>query len=85
MGEQKMKKPIFLVYLGISVMVLGFTFIFIGINKEQKTMFKEYDRIKYLRDSLEMEYYKKQLETYPFDHSEIKDTTVIDKKWQTKW
>jgi len=35
-----------------------------------------HDRVKYLRDSLEMEYYKKQLESYPYDHSEIKDTTV---------
>jgi len=31
-----------------------------------------HDRVKYLRDSLEMEYYKKQLESYPYDHSEIK-------------
>jgi hypothetical protein len=35
-----------------------------------------HDRISFLRDSLEMEYYKKQLESYPYDHSEIKDTTV---------
>lgn len=35
-----------------------------------------HDRVKYLKDSLEMEYYKKQLESYPYDHSEIKDTTV---------
>ena len=33
-----------------------------------------HDRISFLRDSLEMEYYKKQLESYPYDHSEIKDT-----------
>jgi pyruvate dehydrogenase complex dehydrogenase (E1) component len=32
----------------------------------------DHDRVKYLRDSLEMEYYKKQLESYPYDHSEIK-------------
>ena len=36
-----------------------------------------HDRVKYLKDSLEMEYIKKQLESYPYDHSEIKDTTVI--------
>ena len=36
-----------------------------------------HDRVKYLRDSLEMEYYKKQLESYPYDHSKINDTTVI--------
>jgi hypothetical protein len=29
-------------------------------------------RIRYLRDSLEMEYYKKAIEnSYPFDHSKI--------------
>jgi hypothetical protein len=29
-------------------------------------------RIKYLRDSLEMEYYRKAIEeSYPFDHSKI--------------
>lgn len=32
--------------------------------------------IEYLRDSFEMEYYKKQLETYPIEHSKIPDTTV---------
>jgi hypothetical protein len=39
-----------------------------------------HDRVKYLRDSLEMEYIKKQLETYPYDHSEIKDITVKSNK-----
>jgi hypothetical protein len=77
-----MKKPIYLVFLGIVLMVLGVTFVFIEITKEQKTIYREYDRIKYLKDSLEMEYYKKQLETFPFDHSEIKDTTV---KTLDKW
>lgn len=35
---------------------------------------KEFLRIQQVRDSLEMEYYKKKLDSYPFDHSEIKDT-----------
>jgi hypothetical protein len=43
-----------------------------GINSRMSQ-----DRVKYLRDSLEMEYIKKQLETYPYDHSEIKDTAII--------
>ena len=38
---------------------------------------KEFLRIERLKDSLEMEYYKKELKSYPYDHSEIKDTTVI--------
>ena len=36
---------------------------------------KEIQRIQRLKDSLEMEYYKKQLGTYPYNHSEIKDTS----------
>ena len=35
---------------------------------------KEFLRIQQVRDSLEMEYYKKKLDSHPFDHSEIKDT-----------
>lgn len=81
MGEQKMKKPIYLIFLGVAMIALGVTFITITATKNT---LKERE-MKYLKDSLEVEYYKKQLETYPFDHSEIKDTTVIDKKWQTKW
>ena len=38
---------------------------------------KEFLRMERLKDSLEMEYYKKELKSYPYDHSEIKDTTVI--------
>jgi hypothetical protein len=30
--------------------------------------------VQYLRDSLEMEWYKKQLESYPFEHSKIPDS-----------
>jgi hypothetical protein len=35
------------------------------------------DKIKNLRDSLEMEYYKKQLESYPYDHSKIPTDDTI--------
>jgi hypothetical protein len=38
---------------------------------------KEALRLENHKDSLEMEYYKKELKSYPYDHSEIKDTTVI--------
>lgn len=69
-----MRKSINLVFLGVAMMVIGFAFIFIILNKEQITIKNEHDRIKYLKDSLEMEHYKKQLEKFPFDHSEIKDT-----------
>lgn len=40
-----------------------------SIKYQKKEEIKE--QIKYLRDSLEMEYYRKQLETYPFEHSKI--------------
>ena len=36
---------------------------------------KEVLRLEHLKDSLEMEYYKKELKSYPYDHSEIKDTS----------
>ena len=35
------------------------------------------NRVKFLRDSLEMEYYKKQLESYPYDHSKIPTDDTI--------
>ena len=38
---------------------------------------KEALRLEHLKDSLEMVYYKIELKSYPYDHSEIKDTTVI--------
>ena len=42
------------------------------IIKYQTTKETE-EQISFLRDSFEMEYYKKQLETYPFEHSKIQD------------
>lgn len=35
---------------------------------------KEFLRREKIKDSLEIEFYKKQLNSYPYDHSEIKDT-----------
>lgn len=37
-------------------------------------MKKQILRMEHLKDSLEIEYYKKELKSYPYDHSEIKDT-----------
>ena len=59
-------------------MMLAFvTLIFLLNDVPSRSKKMSHDRVKYLRDSLEMEYIKKQLESYPYDHSEIKDTTVI--------
>ena len=35
---------------------------------------KEFLRMERLKDSLETEYYKKELKSYPYNHGEIKDT-----------
>lgn len=35
---------------------------------------KKQQRIQSFKDSLETEYYKKELESFPYNHSEIKDT-----------
>jgi hypothetical protein len=35
---------------------------------------KKFLRMEKLKDSLETEYYKKELESYPYNHSKIKDT-----------
>jgi len=71
-------------YLVISILTLLFVIDVIQIiretPKDKKMTPKDkkmtHNRLEYLRDSLEMEYYKKQLESYPYDHSEIKDITV---------
>jgi hypothetical protein len=42
----------------------------LGITKQEQ-------RMQYLKDSLETEYYKKQLESYPYDHSKIPTDDTI--------
>jgi len=65
-------------FLMISVIAIFLMIIFSSkISDGDNNSRMSQDRVKYLRDSLEMEYIKKQLETYPYDHSEIKDTAII--------
>jgi hypothetical protein len=80
-----MSKPLYSIFLVIATIVIILTFYSIVRKKSEVKNHMNYERIKYLKDSLEMEYYKKQLESYPFDHSEIKDTLKTKEKWQTKW
>jgi hypothetical protein len=40
-------------------------------------MRKEQVKMQYVKDSLETEYYKKQLESYPYDHSKIPTDATI--------
>ena len=56
-------------------MMIVFVTLMFAVSKNNGIVFDKklsHDRVKFLRDSLEMEYYKKQLESYPYDHSEIK-------------
>lgn len=71
-----MKRVVIGALIGI---IVSFTLLIV-ISIDKKTVNKEqisHDRLLYIKDSLEMEYIKKQFESYPYDHSEIKDTTVI--------
>lgn len=58
-----------IVYIFLSVFVLLVSVFLLFKFKNVNTM--NHNRVEYLRDSLQMEYYKKQLETYPFEHSKI--------------
>lgn len=58
-----------IVYIFLSVFVLLVSVFLLFKFKNANTM--NHNRVEYLRDSLQMEYYKKQLETYPFEHSKI--------------
>ena len=69
-----MSKPLYSIFLLIATTVIILTFYSIIRKKSEVKNHMNHERVKYLRDSLEMEYYKKKLESYPFDHSEIKDT-----------
>lgn len=70
-----MRNNTFFVSMGL-MMAAFVTLVFLFTDNPSMNKKMDHDRVKYLRDSLEMEYYKKQLESYPYDHSEIKDTTV---------
>jgi hypothetical protein len=56
--------------------VVGFIIIY-GINIDSNRMIRYQtiketeEQIKFLKDSLETQYYKKQLESYPYEHSKI--------------
>ena len=65
-------------FIVMSIMMLlfitGVVLLTDGLSTRKKL---EHDKIKNLRDSLEMEYYKKQLESYPYDHSKIPTDDTI--------
>lgn len=65
-------------FIVMSIMMLlfitGVVLLTDGLSTRKRL---EHDKIKNLRDSLEMEYYKKQLESYPYDHSKIPTDDTI--------
>ena len=69
-----MRNSLFVVLIGAIMMVIGASIFLSLLNSKTE---QTHSRVEYLKDSLEMEYIKKKLESYPYDHSEIKDTTVI--------
>jgi len=69
-----MRNNSFIILMG-SMMVLFIGIIFTSKISPKKEI--THDRISYLRDSLEMEYYKKQLESYQYDNSKISTDDTI--------
>lgn len=59
----------------VAIMLLLFVFFLVLIGYMlTSTMRVKEEKFRLMKDSLEVEYYKKQLESYPYDHSEIKDS-----------
>jgi hypothetical protein len=67
--KENLGKILFFVSFGAILFIISINANYdVDANKQQQ-------RIQYVKDSLETEYYKKELESYPYNHSEIKDTT----------
>ena len=64
-----MRNSEFLAWCIVSLL-FGFTITSIYTSIKKKTDIRKYE-MQHFKDSLEIEYYKKQLELYPFDHSKI--------------
>ena len=66
-------------YFILVVISLVIGFLITKINKfgtntriiKYQTQEETRDQVKYLKDSFSDDYYKKELESYPFDHSKI--------------
>ena len=61
----------------VSVLFIIFILIIITsiIDSSNKQM--THNKLEFIKDSLETEYYKKQLESYPYDHSKIPTDDTI--------
>jgi len=65
-----MRNNLPMLLFGILLMSVG-VILFISLIDSKTKKHMNHSRVEYLRDSLEMEYYKKRLELYPYNHSEI--------------
>jgi ABC-type lipoprotein release transport system permease subunit len=64
-------------FMLVSVLFVIFISIIITsiIDSSNKQM--THNKLEFIKDSLETEYYKKQLESYPYDHSKIPTDDTI--------
>ena len=60
----------------IFAIFLGCIIIFITNKTIESNKVISIEKENFIKDSIEIEQIKKQLKSYPYDHSEIKDSTV---------
>lgn len=70
-----MKSSLFFILASIIFLILSLIIITSRIDLNNKQM--THDKLEFIKDSLETEYYKKQLESYPYDHSKIPTDDTI--------
>lgn len=70
-----MKSSSFFILASIIFLILSLIIITSRIDLNNKQM--THDKLEFIKDSLETEYYKKQLESYPYDHSKIPTDDTI--------
>ena len=75
-----MRSNLFFILAGVLFVILVSIIITSRIDSYNKQI--THDKLEFIKDSLETEYYKKQLESYPYDHSKIPTNDTI--KWDGK-
>lgn len=64
-------------FMLVSVLFVIFISIIITSIIDSSNKKITHNKLKFIKDSLETEYYKKQLESYPYDHSKIPTDDTI--------
>ena len=70
-----MRSNLFFILAGVLFVILVSIIITSRIDSYNKQI--THDKLEFIKDSLETEYYKKQLESYPYDHSKIPTDDTI--------